>query len=119
MGAGSSLIAFFRSMGGAAGVSVLGAILASKASASIAAGLAAAGVKAQGGDKVPSISELPPAVAHVVEHAYGSAIAEIFLVAAPLGLVAMVAVALLRETPLGTRSGIEIAREADALPQAA
>jgi MFS family permease len=119
MGAGSSLIAFFRSMGGALGVAVLGAVLASKASSSIASGLAAAGVKASPtGDKVPAVSELPPAVAHIVEHAYGSGIAEIFLVAAPLGLVAMIAVALMHETPLGTRSGIDIAREAEAEPLA-
>jgi EmrB/QacA subfamily drug resistance transporter len=119
MGAGSSLIAFFRSLGGALGVSVLGALLASKASSSIAAGVAAAGVKAPAGDKVPAVADLPPAVAQVVEHAYGSGIAEIFLAAAPLGLVALLAVALIHETPLGTRSGIDIAREADALPQAA
>jgi EmrB/QacA subfamily drug resistance transporter len=119
IGAGSSLIAFFRSLGGAVGVSALGAILASKASSSIASGLAAAGIKAQTGDSVPAISKLPPAIAHVVEHAYGTGIAEIFLVAAPLGLVALVAVALMKETPLGTRSGIDIARESQALPEAA
>jgi EmrB/QacA subfamily drug resistance transporter len=119
IGAGSSLIAFFRSLGGAVGVSALGAILAAKASSSIAAGLAAAGIKAPAGDSVPAVSELPPAVAHIVEHAYGSGIAEIFLVAAPLGLVALAAVALLPETPLGTRSGIDIAREGETLPQAA
>ena len=59
----------------------------------------------------------PAAVARVVEHAYGSGIAEIFMVAAPLGLVALIAVSLLHEEPLGTRSGIDIAREAQ--PQAA
>jgi hypothetical protein len=36
---------------------------------------------------------------------------EIFLYAAPLGLVALAAVALLREVPLGGKSGIDIARE--------
>jgi hypothetical protein len=118
MGAGSSLIAFFRSLGGAVGVSVLGALLASKASSSIAAGLAATGVKATGDShSVPAVHQLPPAVARIVEHAYGSGIAEIFLAAAPLGLVAMIAVALMREEPLGTKSGIEIARQAQ--PQAA
>jgi hypothetical protein len=118
IGAGSSLIAFFRSMGGAVGVAALGALLAHKATASIAAGLAAAGVNgAATGDQVPEISALPPAIAHIVEHAYGSGIAEIFLAAAPLGFVALIAVALMREEPLGTRSGIEIAREAQ--PQAA
>jgi EmrB/QacA subfamily drug resistance transporter len=118
IGSGSSLIAFFRSMGGAVGVSVLGALLAHKATSSIAAGLAAAGVKASAtGDQVPQISALPPAIARIVEHAYGSGIAEIFLAAAPLGFIALIAVALMREEPLGTRSGIEIAREAQ--PQAA
>jgi EmrB/QacA subfamily drug resistance transporter len=118
MGAGSSLIAFFRSLGGAVGVSVLGALLASKASSSISAGLAATGVKATGDShSVPAVHQLPPAVARIVEHAYGSGIAEIFLAAAPLGLVAMIAVALMREEPLGTKSGIEIARQAQ--PQAA
>jgi MFS family permease len=118
IGSGSSLIAFFRSMGGAVGVSVLGALLAHKATTSIASGLAAAGAKAPAnGDSVPNISELPPAIAKIVEHAYGSGIAEMFLAAAPLGLVAMIAVALMHEEPLGTRSGIEMAREAQ--PQAA
>lgn len=30
-----------------------------------------------------------------------------FLAAAPLGLVALIAIALLKEVPLGTRSGVE------------
>jgi hypothetical protein len=34
-----------------------------------------------------------------------------FLVAAPLGLVAFVALLFMRETPLGAKSGIELARE--------
>ena len=46
MGAGSSLIAFFRSLGGAIGVSVLGAVLATHARDSIAEGLRALGVGA-------------------------------------------------------------------------
>jgi hypothetical protein len=63
------------------------------------------------GDQVPDVGTLPPVIAHVVEHAYGSGIAEVFLLAAPLGLVALVAVALMREVPLGTRGGLEIARD--------
>lgn len=34
----------------------------------------------------------------------------IFLAAAPLGLVALIAVALMREVPLGAKSGIELTR---------
>lgn len=113
LGAGSSLIAFFRSLGGAIGVSVLGALLASKASSSIASGLDSLGVtgSAAGGGKVPDVSALPVPVARVVEHAYGVGVGEIFLAAAPLGLVALIAVALMREVPLGAKSGIELSRE--------
>jgi MFS family permease len=113
IGAGSALVAFSRSLGGAIGVSVLGALLAAKASSSITAGLAGAGIHASGGDasQVPSIAALPPAIARIVEHAYGTGIAEVFLSAAPLGLVAMAAIALIREVPLGTQSGTELARQ--------
>jgi MFS family permease len=114
MGAGSSLIAFFRSLGGAIGVSVLGAILASRASSSITEGLAARGIHlpaGAGSGSVPDVNSLPAPVARVVEHAYGSGIAEIFLVAAPLGLVALIAMILMHEAPLGAKSGIELAHE--------
>jgi EmrB/QacA subfamily drug resistance transporter len=103
MGSGSSLIAFFRSLGGAIGVSALGAVLAAKVAHDIPA-------KATGG-KVPDISSLPAPIAHVIEHAYGTGIGEVFLLAAPLGLVALVALLLIRETPLGSKSGIELTTE--------
>jgi hypothetical protein len=116
IGAGSSLIAFFRSLGGAIGVSVLGALLATHARSSIADGLAAQGIDPSrlgggGASSVPNVSALPAPVAHVVEHAFGTGIAEIFLVAAPLGLIAFVALLFLREKPLGSKSGIELALE--------
>jgi hypothetical protein len=123
MGAGSSLIAFFRSLGGAIGVSVLGALLATHARASIVDGLAAQGVDPSqlrgGAGSVPDVSSLPEPVARIVEHAYGTGIAEIFLVAAPLGLVALIALLLMRERPLGGKSGIELARERTAETAAA
>ena len=49
IGAASALITFFRSLGGATGVSVLGAILGSRASSQIADGLAAKGIHAGAG----------------------------------------------------------------------
>ena len=62
IGAGSSLIAFFRSLGGAIGVSALGALLAHHASATITEGLAAQGIKAAGSaDQVPDVRSLPGA----------------------------------------------------------
>lgn len=114
VGAGSGLIAFFRSLGGAIGVSVLGAVLAARASSSIVDGFAQRGIDAGGAGssgKLPDVHALPAPAAAVVEHAYASGVAEIFLVAAPLGLVAFAALALMREQPLGAKSGIELARE--------
>jgi EmrB/QacA subfamily drug resistance transporter len=113
MGAGSSLIAFFRSLGGAIGVSALGAVLASRVASGVTEGLAAEGIHAPGGAgaQVPDVSALPAPVAHVVEHAYGVGIAEVFLLGAPLGLVALAALLLMREVPLGRKSGIDLALE--------
>jgi MFS family permease len=117
MGAGSALIAFFRSLGGATGVSALGAVLSSKASATISAGLAGLGVHTSVGSSsaaLPNLATLPAPVRAVVEHGYGTAVGEIFLVAAPMGIIAFVAILLLKEVPLGTVSGVEAAsREGD------
>jgi MFS family permease len=112
MGAGSALIAFFRSLGGAAGVSALGAVLSSQATASISAGLAQMGVKSglsSSSGTLPDVNALPAPVRAVVEHGYGTAVGEIFLVAAPMGVIAFIAVAFLKEAPLGTMSGVEAA----------
>lgn len=119
MGAGSSLIAFFRSLGGAIGVSVLGAVLAERATSSIRTDLAASGAPASAlsgleGGAVPKVGELPAGVARIVEHAYGVGVGEIFLVAAPLSLIALIAVTLLREERLGERSGIQRAAAEEA-----
>ncbi|MDO9410290.1 MDR family MFS transporter [Patulibacter sp.] len=114
IGAGSALIAFFRSLGGAIGVSVLGAILGSKVASTTADGLAEQGIPSAGapsGGSIPDVGALPGPVREIVEHAYGTGVAEIFLIAAPLGVVAFIAVWFLREKALGTKSGIELAAE--------
>lgn len=43
----------------------------------------------------------------MVEAAYGEGVADLFIAAVPPAIVALVAVALLREVPLGTRSGTQ------------
>ncbi|WP_139323894.1 MULTISPECIES: MFS transporter [unclassified Pseudonocardia] len=103
MGAASSTVTFFRSLGGSAGVAGLGALLASVVATRTSSGLAAAGVDGGGatqGGQVPNIAELPEPVRSIVMDSYGHAIAEIFLVAAPLGLLALIAILFLREQPL-------------------
>jgi hypothetical protein len=117
MGAGTSTVAFFRTLGGAVGVSVLGAVLASKVTSSIQSGLAELGVPASsmgGSNAVPDVNTLPGPVKDLVERAYGDGIADLFLVAVPLALVALVAVVFLKEVPLGTKTGLQERLEREA-----
>ncbi|HEY9412513.1 MAG TPA: MDR family MFS transporter [Jiangellaceae bacterium] len=106
LGAGTSTVTFFRSLGGAAGVSVLGAILATHVSDLIAKGLAAipgAGAATQsGGSTSLDLSTLPDPVRVIVEHAYGDGTALAFMIAAAVAVVAFVSVLFMRETSLRT-----------------
>ncbi len=108
MGAGTSTVAFFRTLGGAIGVSVLGAILASKVTSSIQEGLATMGVPTDAtGGTIPDVSTLPAPMRDLVERSYGEGIAEIFLVAVPLAVIGLICVLFLKEVPLGTKSGLD------------
>lgn len=109
LGAGTSTVTFFRSLGGAAGVSVLGAILATHVTDLISDGLAGipgAGAATQdGGSTSLDLSGLPGPVRTIVEHAYGDATALVFLISGAIALVAFVAVLFMRETTLRTTVG--------------
>jgi EmrB/QacA subfamily drug resistance transporter len=112
LGAGSSLVSFFRTMGGAIGVSALGAVLGTKVTHYLTADLAAAHIPAGGTGGlstggIPSLKALPAVVRPLVENAYGHGIGDVFLIAAPFALLALVAVLFIKEVPLRTRSGIE------------
>ncbi len=111
IGAGSSVVAFFRTLGGAIGVSALGAVLGNRSIDLIGEGLAKIGVDpgamASSGGALPDLATLPAPIKAVVEHAFGDAIADLFLVAAPVAVIAFVAVLFLKEVPLGQRSGVE------------
>lgn len=111
LGAASSNVAFFRTMGGAIGVSALGAVLGNKIAALLPERLAHAGldIAALGGHsgQLPEIRLLPAAVRTVVESSYADGIAEVFLIAAPIALIALVAVAFLKEVPLSTRTAAQ------------
>ncbi|GAA2017059.1 MFS transporter [Nakamurella flavida] len=105
LGAASSTVAFFRSLGGAIGVSALGAVLGHQVSGHIASGLTALGLPAGatgGGSQIPNLATLPAPVARVVQESYGIGAGDIFLVAAPLTLLALIAVLFIREVPLRT-----------------
>ncbi len=112
LGAATATVTFFRSLGGAAGVSALGAVLAHRVSGLVLGGLADLGVPASSlgdsGTAIPDVSTLPPPVAAVVQHAYGRGVGHLFLVATPVILLAVLAVSAIREVPLRRQSGDEL-----------
>lgn len=117
VGAASGAVAFFRTLGGAVGVSVLGAILSSRVADRMATGLAAIGVdpsQAGGGStSILDLKELPAPVVEVVRTAYGDATGYVFLVAGLVAVVSLVACLAIKEVPLRTT-----VRKLDVDPQA-
>ncbi|WP_149182206.1 MDR family MFS transporter [Streptomyces sp. TRM49041] len=107
LGAASSVVTFFRSLGGAVGVSVLGAVMADKVTDYVKEGLAALGPQGAalghggtGGGGIPDLDALPAPVRLVMENAYGHAVGDIFLYSAPFALIAFVVTLLIREVAL-------------------
>jgi EmrB/QacA subfamily drug resistance transporter len=107
IGAASSTVAFFRSMGGTIGVSVLGAVLANRVTDTITSRLPAAASPASGGTSSLNLAQLPPAIQHIVRAAYGDATGHIFLISAAIAVVGVIAVLLLKPIALRTTVDIE------------
>ncbi|RKT56160.1 MDR family MFS transporter [Saccharothrix australiensis] len=109
IGSASATIAFFRSLGGTIGVSVLGAVLARDVRDRITSGLAAAGYPSTGGGGGSlNVAALPEGVQHVVRAAYGDSTGHIFLLSACIGVVGVVAALLLK--PITLRSSLDLAQ---------
>ncbi|WP_292902146.1 MDR family MFS transporter [Microbacterium sp.] len=128
MGAASSGVTFFRSLGGTIGVSVMGAVLASTATGLFAdraadlqsalAGLGAAGApvaQALQSGTIPQVSSLPETVRVIVEDVYAQSIAHAFLIAVPVAVVSLIAIMFLPNRPLNRMTTAErvAASEAD------
>ncbi len=118
MGAASSVVAFFRSMGGSIGVSVLGAALAHQVADTVSAGLDRMGLGGGGHEvsSIPDLATLPAPVRELFEHAFGEATGHIFLIAVPFAVLAFGCVLLIKEVPLRTtiERADELAPEATA-----
>lgn len=104
MGAASSVVAFFRSIGGSVGVSALGAVLASQVSTKMTEGLAKLGVQpdAHQSHDIPDLKTLPAPIRDLYEGAFGEAIGHIFLIGLPFAIGALICVLFIREVPLRT-----------------
>lgn len=116
IGTASASVAFFRSVGGAIGVSVLGAVLGSRVTQLANEGLAAANIPVQGDGAGASMDlvDLPEPIRDIMRAAYGDATAQVFLISAVIGVAALVAVLFIKEKPL--RRTVDIRPEAETGP---
>lgn len=111
LGAASSAVAFFRSLGGTIGVSVLGAVLSTHVGDLIMKGLAAipgaaeAAASGSGSVGLADFSQAPPAIQQLIRVSYGDATGRVFLISAVMAVVALVAIVFIREVALRTQSG--------------
>jgi MFS family permease len=109
LGVATSGATFFRSMGGALGVAVFGALLSHELRQNIPDRLAAAGVPAPAGGRVtklgsPSdIAALPGRIHDAVVGAFADGLDMVFLAAVPFAVIGFLLVLFLRETPLRQR----------------
>jgi EmrB/QacA subfamily drug resistance transporter len=118
LGAASSTVTFFRSLGGAVGVSVLGSVMSSRIShyasdtiGSLSPQEQAAAAKSSGSGAIPDMDLLPPGIRTWLESAYGHGIADIFLYVAPIALLAFLVTLFIKEVPLRTTGALAQAAE--------
>ncbi|BFO22853.1 hypothetical protein SHKM778_92410 [Streptomyces sp. KM77-8] len=121
LGAASSVVTFFRSLGGAVGVSVLGSVMSSRISGYAADTIGtlspqeqAAAAEAAGNGTIPDMDRLPEHIRTWLESAYGHGIADIFLYVAPVALLAFLVTLFIKEVPLRTSGALAQAAEATA-----
>ena len=129
IGAASAGVAFFRSLGGAIGVSVLGTVLGTRVAdlisdkqdaltkAITALGEKGATVaKELASGNIPAVSKLPNGVRQIIESAYGQGVADVFLIAAPIAILLVLAIIFMPNVPLTTKTVAE--RSTDSGPVA-
>ncbi|MER7725079.1 MFS transporter [Streptomyces sp. NPDC096323] len=122
LGSASSVVTFFRSLGGAIGVSALGAVMANRVTHYVKDGLAdlgpqgaALGHGGTGGGGIPDLDTLPAPFRTVVEAAYGHGVGDVFLYAAPAALVAFLITIFIKEVALRTNAANDAPAPAEAV----
>jgi EmrB/QacA subfamily drug resistance transporter len=114
LGAASSTVTFFRSLGGAVGVSALGAVMSHRITHYVKDGVAALDPKYQAAlagsgsstDSIPDLDKLPAPVRTLMESSYGHGIADVFLIAGALAAVAFLITLFIKEVPLRTKGAL-------------
>lgn len=116
LGAASSNVNFFRTIAGTIGVTVMGSLLSTSVANYITDALdgfvpsTPAEIDAlehlASGD-VPKVGQLPDTIRAIVESAYGHGIADSFIIAIPLAVIAIIAIAFIKNKPLSTKNAAE------------
>ena len=120
LGAASSNVNFFRTIAGTIGVTIMGSLLSTSVADFMKDGLKgftpttpdeiSALERLASGD-VPKVGELPDTIRVIVESAYGHGIADAFILAIPLAVISIIAIAFIRNKPLSTKNAAEQLRE--------
>ncbi|MTE23472.1 DHA2 family efflux MFS transporter permease subunit [Microbacterium sp. ZXX196] len=120
MGVASSGVNFFRSVGGTAGVAVMGSVLAASMTEQVTdrmneIGQAIASLGEQGqaiaaelaAGALPTTRDMPSVVATIIEDIAANAISHAFLVGVPLAIVSLIAIAFIPNAPLNRQNNIQ------------
>lgn len=118
LGVATSSVTFFRSLGGAMGVAILGAVLSNRLTVEIGERVRALGPEAAaaagGGATLgtpDAIRSLPGPVRDAVIEGFAASLHTVFLVAVPFAVVGLILVTLLKEVPLRTTNGDDTTSE--------
>ncbi|MDT9700296.1 MFS transporter [Streptomyces sp. P17] len=113
LGAASSVVTFFRSLGGAMGVSALGSVMSTRIShyatdtlGTLSPQEQAGAARAMGSGELPDMDALPPHIRTWLESAYGHGIADIFLYVTPVAFLAFLVTLFIKEVPLRTSGAL-------------
>ncbi|WP_194764888.1 DHA2 family efflux MFS transporter permease subunit [Microbacterium sp. UFMG61] len=120
LGAASSNVNFFRTIAGTIGVTVMGAMLSTSVANYMTDALKGftpttpdevdALTHLASGD-VPKVTQLPDTIRAIVESAYGHGIADSFIIAIPLAVISVIAIAFIKNKPLSTKNAAEQLRD--------
>jgi EmrB/QacA subfamily drug resistance transporter len=121
LGSASSTVTFFRSLGGAVGVSALGAVMSHRITHYVTEGISSLSPTYQKAlaagsgstDSIPDMDTLPKPIRTLLESAYGHGIADVFLIAAALAAVAFLITLFIKEVPLKTKGALAQAADGE------
>jgi EmrB/QacA subfamily drug resistance transporter len=107
LGVATSGVSFFRSMGGAFGISVFGAIYANQFTGRLASALATTGLSQHAVGSPAAVHLLPPTQSAPIIDAYAQSLHAVFLAGVPVAALVMLFGLLLKQVPLRGASALK------------